>query len=110
MNINITRLLFLVIKMKCNFHLLLHLSQVIVQISITAKDININQLQNTMYKFNLSSPEINWKHVNKSQNQACNCLLHNSADITSGIVYGFGVPLPVGSKSREKLIYFFGTN
>lgn len=59
MNMNNTRLLFLVMKIKCYFHLQLHLSQVIVQIFITAKYININQLQNTMYKFNLSSPEIN---------------------------------------------------
>lgn len=59
MNMNNTRLLFLIMKIKCYFHLLLHLSQVIVQIFITAKYININQLQNTMYKFNLSSPEIN---------------------------------------------------
>lgn len=101
---NNTRLLFLIMKIKRYFHLLLHLSQVIVQIFITAKYININQLQNTMYKFNLSSPEINRKHVNKSQNQVYNCLLHNSADIISGIVSGFGVPLPVGSKSQEKLL------
>lgn len=59
MNMNNTRLLFLIMKIKCYFHLQLHLSQVIVQIFITAKYININQLQNTMYKFNLSSPEIN---------------------------------------------------